>query len=379
LVKNKKKIKTIFEKTLTDVENNVYLKNWKINNEDLKMDHKWVIDKRRLEGGVSDGVDIITVNNGILSFTVVPTRGMGIWRGEFKGVYLGWNSPVKRLVHPHYINLETRKGPGYGFNEWALRCGLEDFPGRIANIPAEAVKVKVTSESNVALEVEGVVYEQAFFGPNFKISSTVSTALNGNTIHVTDLLENLKSTTQEMQLLYHCNYGTPFLEEGAHVIAPFKVVVPRDARAAAGVKCFNIYGPPETGFTEQVYFCELKGNNGGQTEVALINRDETKAVSLSFSLKELPCFTLWKNTNSIEEGYVTGLEPATFFPNKKIFERKHNRIINLGPKERYKIELDFSVHLGKEKVLKLKDKIKILMKGIEPKIYAKPDPYYSPT
>jgi hypothetical protein len=370
---------TIFEKTLTDVENGIYLKDWKINNEDLKIDRKWVIDKRRLEGGISDGVDIITVNNGVLSFTVVPTRGMGLWRGEFKGTTLGWNSPVKNLVHPYYINLETRKGVGYGFNEWILRCGFEDFPGRIANIPAEEVKVRVTSVSEVELEVEGVAYERAFFGPNFKISSIVSTALSSNTIHVKDLVENLKNTTQEMQLLYHCNYGAPFLEEGAHIIAPFKMVVPRDARAAAGIKRLNIYGPPETGFTEQVYFCELKGNRDGKTEVALINRDETKAVSLSFSLKELPCFTLWKNTNSIEEGYVTGLEPATFFPNTKIFEQEHNRIVNLGPKEIYKIGLDFSVHFGKEKVLKLKDKIENLKEGVEPKIYRKPEPFYSPS
>jgi len=377
LVKNKKD--TIFEKTLTDVENGIYLKDWKINNEDLKIDRKWVIEKRRLEGGVSDGVDIITVNNGILSFTVVPTRGMGLWRGEFKGAALGWNSPVKNLVHPYYINLETRKGLGYGFNEWVLRCGLEDFPGRIANIPTEVVKVRVTSTSKVTLEVEGVAYERAFFGSNFKIDSLVSTVLSSNTIHVTDFIENLKNTTQGMQLLYHCNYGSPFLEEGAHIIAPFKVVVPRDARAAAGIKRLNIYGPPETGFTEQVYFCELKGDRYGKTEVALINRDETKAVSLSFSLKELPCFTLWKNTNSIEEGYVTGLEPATFFPNIRIFEQEHNRIVNLGPKKIYKIGLDFSVHLGKEKVLKLKDKIENLKEGVEPKIYRKPEPYYSPS
>lgn len=377
MVKNKKD--NIFEKTLTDVENGIYLKDWKINNEDLKIDRKWVIEKRRLEGGVSDGVDIITVNNGILSFTVVPTRGMGLWRGEFKGATLGWNSPVKNLVHPYYINLETRKGVGYGFNEWILRCGLEDFPGRIANIPTEVVKVRVTSTSKVTLEVEGVAYEQAFFGSNFKIDSLVSTVLSSNTIHVTDFIENLKNTTQEMQLLYHCNYGAPFLEEGAYVIAPFKIVVPRDARAAAGIKRFNIYGPPETGFTEQVYFCELKGNRDGKTEVALINRDETKAVSLSFSLKELPCFTLWKNTNSIEEGYVTGLEPATIFPNVRIFEQEHNRIVNLRPKEIYKIGLDFLVHLGKEKVLKLKDKIENLKEGVEPKIYRKPEPYYSPS
>ena len=31
------------------------------------------------------GVDLIEVHNGALSFSVLPTRGMGLWRGEYRG------------------------------------------------------------------------------------------------------------------------------------------------------------------------------------------------------------------------------------------------------------------------------------------------------
>jgi murein DD-endopeptidase MepM/ murein hydrolase activator NlpD len=43
-------------------------------------------------------------------------------------VYLGWNSPVKEVVHPRLINLQSRGGLGWleGFNEWMVRCGLEN-------------------------------------------------------------------------------------------------------------------------------------------------------------------------------------------------------------------------------------------------------------
>lgn len=396
-----KKRNLIFEKTLTDVERGVYLKDWRITNEEFGMDSEWVVDKRRLEGGVSDGIDLITVDNGDLSFTLIPTRGMSVWKGEFKGAHLGWDSPIKRPVHPHYINLDTKRGLGwiYGFNEWVVRCGLENFGmpgtdiiidgstrtevpltlhGRIANIPAERVKAKVSSGSTIELGVEGVVYERAFFGLNLKMTTLTSTTLKSNTIHVKDVIENLKSTPEEMQLLYHCNYGAPFLEDGAHVMAPFRAVAPRDPRSAERIENFDAYGPPESGFTEQVYLCKLVGDDEGRTKVALINRGETKGVSISFSLKELPYFTIWKNTNSLEEGYVTGLEPATGFPNIRTFEREHNRVVNLGPKETYKVDLDFSVHLGIEKVQKLKDDIENLRGGIEPKIFGKPNPDYSP-
>ena len=392
-----------FQKVLTDVKTGVYVRNYRITNEELGMDCRWFIEKRRLEGGVSDGVDIVTVDNGALSFTIVPTRGMGIWKGEFKGLQLGWKSPVENLVHPHYINLETRGGMGwlYGFNEWIVRCGLESFGppgvdvitdeegnkievpltlhGRIANIPADTVKVRVASGSTLELEVEGTVYERTLFGPSFKLTNVTSTSLNSNTVRLTDVIENLKSTIEEMQVLYHCNYGVPFLEEGARVVAPFKTVAPRDAPSVEGIDEFDVYGPPESGFVDQVYFCELLGDEDGRTCVALIDRNEEKAVSMSFSVEELPCFTIWKHTDSLENGYVTGLEPGTSFPNLKTFERKRGRVVKLGAGQKYEVHIEFSVHLGREEVDEVKDRIEGIAGRAKTKVYKKPNPEYSPT
>jgi hypothetical protein len=42
---------------------------------------------------------------------------------------------------------------------------------------------------------------------------------------------------------------------------------------------------------------------------------------LRWNRRELPCFTLWRNSAAVEDGYVTGLEPGTNFPNFKGFER----------------------------------------------------------
>src|SRR5688500_17115292 len=40
----------------------------------------WSMRHRRLQGGLSDGVDLIELDNGALKLTLVPTRGMGIWK-----------------------------------------------------------------------------------------------------------------------------------------------------------------------------------------------------------------------------------------------------------------------------------------------------------
>jgi len=327
---------------------------------------------------------------------------MGIWKAQFEGVYLGWNSPVRNLVHPHYINLESRGGLGWldGFNEWVVRCGLESFGapgldviidnmgnkkevmlplhGKIANIPASIVKARIGLKPPFELGITGVLCERSMFGSDLKMSTSITTTPRSNLVKIVDVTENLRSVSDEMQVLYHCNYGPPFLEEGARLIAPIMQVAPNNSRAADGIRTFDIFGPPQPGFVEQVYFFKLIGDDDGYTSVMLINKDETKAVSVSFSVKELPCFTLWKNTSSLEEGYVVGLEPGTSFPNNRAFERAQSRVPRLRPKEKYRSEISLAVHLGKDMVQKMKEQIDGLRRGVEPKISDRPVKEFSP-
>lgn len=80
---------------------------------------------RTLHGGKQEGVQVIDVDSGRLSFTVVPTRGMNLERMTSGDVTLGWSSPVKEVVNPAFITLDSRGGLGWldGFNEWLVRCG----------------------------------------------------------------------------------------------------------------------------------------------------------------------------------------------------------------------------------------------------------------
>ncbi len=132
------------------------------------------------EGGLQDGVDLIRVDNGALSFYIVPTRGMGIWKGVYKGIPLGWDSPVRDPVHPGFLDLNDRGGLGWlkGFNEWIVRCGLESnggpckdmivdnngnrsevaltLHGKVANIPARFVEVRVELSPPHRITVLGI-------------------------------------------------------------------------------------------------------------------------------------------------------------------------------------------------------------------------------
>ena len=72
-------------------------------------------------------MDLIQVSNGPLEFSIVPTRGMNIWKGSHLGHRLGWDSPVADgPVNPAFVNLSGLGGLGWldGFDELLARCGL---------------------------------------------------------------------------------------------------------------------------------------------------------------------------------------------------------------------------------------------------------------
>src|SRR5262245_54401057 len=89
--------------------------------DDLKLagSKDWWVAKQTLKGGLSAGVEVVELHNGALSLSILPTRGMGIWKGICRGIPLGWDSPVKQPVHPGFVNAVDRNGLGWlaGFNE----------------------------------------------------------------------------------------------------------------------------------------------------------------------------------------------------------------------------------------------------------------------
>src|SRR5215218_10112984 len=92
--------------TLTDVERDIWLDSFHVGSAELGVADSvaWSVRKRTLRGGPRDGVDLIEVDNGALRFSVVPTRGMGLWRGSYRGMPLGWQAPVVGPVHPKFVD-----------------------------------------------------------------------------------------------------------------------------------------------------------------------------------------------------------------------------------------------------------------------------------
>jgi len=375
--------------TLTDSDEGIDLSDWSIGPSDVDgMPGTWSVAKRTLVGGKRDGVSVVEVDNGEVRFTVVPTRGMGLWRAWHGERMLGWQSPVKGPVHPRFVPVSEPSGLGWleGMDELLVRCGLTSngapefdeqhnvrYPlhGRIANLPAHRLTVTVDGKAQT-ISVTGEVDETRLLFHHLRLTSTITTRLGETVLDVDDVVQNCAGTPAEFQMLYHINVGSPVLQGQSQLVAPSKTVIPRTKEAGKHAGQWNTYGSPQAGFAEQVYFHDLLGDEDGRTRVLLKNPAGTEGVSLVFNLQQLPCFIQWKHTGALEDGYVTGLEPATNLPNPRSFEARQGRVVPLKPGASYPMHISLQWLHTADDVQNIENAVRSLQGGIETHVFNKP-------
>ena len=353
----------------------------------LAGDIDWSITKKTLVGGLQQGVEILQVDNGQLQFDVIMSRGMSVSRVDCGGVKLGWDSPVQEIVHPQYVDLQEAGGLGWlsGFNEWMARCGVsfaghpgEDdgrlltLHGKIGNLPASEIEIIIEEEPRLRLRIRGLVSERMFKFGCFDLWTEISTEVGSRKIRFEDQLKNESEYEQEYQLIYHSNYGPPLLGPNAKFVAPIQEVFPFNEDASAGLETFDTFAGPERGFGEQVYCMRLHADQTNATTVMLQNTTGQQGVAMHYDTSTLPAFTLWKNTDTLSDGYVTGLEPGTGFPFNRAVERANKRLPALSPKSEVGFSIETEVLMNSSEVSKIRERVDRLQRGILPMLNAQP-------
>lgn len=347
---------------------------------------------RTLCGGLAEGVRVVELLAGPTRAILLPDRGLGIWKVNAGGTELGWQSPVRGPVHPMHVPLAEPSGLGWldGFDELVARCGLvsngaPDFSpegrllhglhGRIANLPARALEVILDAEKGT-ITARGVVDETRFLCHSLRMTATVTLSADRAGIAWSDTVTNLADTPTTMQMLYHVNLGPPLLGRGAEVVMAVDELAPRDDPAAADVPTWNTYDAPRPGRREDVHFASLHAA-AGRAAALLVAPGGRHAARLSWDASTLPCFSLWKQQGGAADGYVTGLEPGTNFPNPKSFEATQGRVVELAPGGQVTFDLALDRLAGGE-IAAARAEIVAAAAGRSPRVSARPRSGWSP-
>lgn len=348
----------------------------------------------RFVGGVSDGVEVIEVDTGSVRAMILPTRGMSIWRLESKGVRFGWDSPVAGPVHPSVVPIFDPGGIGWleGFDELVVRCGLESngapehdgrgqlvYPlhGRIGNLAAQSLSIEY-NEASGRIEVIGEVLESRMFVKRLRLRSRVRFHAGSQNVDLLDDITNDLAKPATMQLLYHINVGAPVLGDGARLEAPIDQLAPKDTLAASEIETWNEYGSPQDGYSERVYFARLRSDDSNLTTTMLRSADGESGLGVTYNTSGLPRFVLWKNTAAESDGYVTGIEPATNYPNTRTFEKEQGRVVELEPGGTASFRVKLQPLTDAEMVNEVSAQIKKLQGDSPPEVSQLPKPGWSP-
>jgi len=202
---------------------------------------------------------------------------------------------------------------------------------------------------------------------------------------VTDRLVNRSAYPKEFELIYHTNFGPGAgLEAGATFVAPTATVTPFNAEASADLlavelrttaaakdkeEAWRTFLGPTRGFGERVYKVTTHADAAtGNSIAALVSGAGDKGVALTYSAASLPCFTLWKNTDALEEGYVVGLEPGTSFCHPMPHERAHGRVPVLLPGGEQRFSLQVRVLRSASDVAEVRAEVDRLAAGRTPQV-----------
>ncbi|HBC82912.1 MAG TPA: DUF4432 domain-containing protein [Escherichia sp.] len=359
---------------LTSAEQSMDKENWKISSSELNIkDTAFSIEQKVLHGGKQEGskILVITSQDG-LTITLSPTRGMNLLHIEGFGAKMGWDSPVKEVVNPAFINLESRNGLGWleGFNEMMVRCGYEwtghpvtadgqiyTLHGKAGNTPASQVEVEVADAAPHEIRIRGLIKESTFKKADLQTMTELRYVPGSNSFSLHDVLTNHADYPHDYQIIYHSNFGMPILEEGARFLAPISSISPFNDYAKEGLKTWQTYAGPTKGFDEMVFNIQPLSGEDHQTLAAVVNKAGNKGAAIQFDTRQLPMLTLWKNTDTVKQGYVTGIEPGTNYAYPVTIEREQKRVKQLEPGASTQFDLTYTLLHSSEQVADVEKKI----------------------
>lgn len=376
------------EFVLTDSEKNIKQGKWFISSKDLGIKSEiFSVENVILKGGKQEGTELLTIKSNNFSIKLSPTRGLGVISVVGDGIRMGWDSPVNEIVNPKFINLESRSGLGWldGFNEMMVRCGFEwtghavqadgmiyTLHGRAQNTPVSKLIVTIDDKAPYTINVKGLIKENTFKKSNLETWVSLSYVPGTKEFIVHDTITNKGDYIKDYQIIYHSNYGTPILEEGAKFVAPVKEISPFNDYAQAGLKTWQTYLGPTKNFDEMVFNVYPYADEKGDTQVMVTNKAGDKAAGIAFNINQLPVLSLWKNTDTLKQGYVTGLEPGTSFAYPVTIEREQKRVRQLEPGQSAEFILKYNLLSSKDEVTKYAAKIKAIQGQQETKIVNQP-------
>lgn len=313
-------------------------------------DQLYSVTRTRMEEGRGDGVVVYRVaTGGCLQYEVLADNGLDLGSVTYRGHNItffgksGLVAPTGYLPIGEEFNHTFNGGLCYtcGLMNVGDPCedGGESHPlhGRYHFQAADRLSGSVEDET---ITVSGRVREGTLFGENLEVYRQISSPVGSSEIILRDKIINNRDTPQPFMLLYHCNFGYPFLSPALSVKPPKSVqVAPMDAFSKTVVdRRFQVI-EPESERPEEVYAYELDREEKTAC-IRLENSALNIGVEMHWNTDVLPLMMQWRSMRCGD--YVMGIEPGTNYVYGRKRAREENTLAYIAPYSSVETELRFS-------------------------------------
>lgn len=306
--------------------------------------------------GKAKGVRALEVKNGKgIEMTILADKALDIPYLSFNGINIGFMSKTG-ICAPTFYCENGSKGFMQNFDAGFLTtCGLtymgsacEDngeklgLHGPLANTPAEDIIATTEWKNDIAyMKIAGTMKEACVLDMFITLEREIQINCNENKLIIKDIITNRGFKEEPLMLLYHMNFGYPFLDKDTRVYTNLEKVVPRDEVSKKEIdKCFE-FEEPIIGYEEKVYSCITDNKNKELGKAFIHNKNLDIGIGIKFSLKMLPWLNYWKCPRAGD--YVLGIEPGTCNVSGRDKARRENTLqfIQPGEEKEYEIEIEF--------------------------------------
>ena len=274
------------------------------------------------DDGKARGTAVYEVRTGSgLCYDVLADNGLDIGALSYKGINISYLGKPGAVSPFSFVPLENEFNNifsgGLLYTCGLLNTGEANYDqnqfmpehGRYHSFPATEICAGFI-EKDDAIVLSGKVTQGQLFGHNLEFRRKISSAVGQNSIVIEDVLYNNSPETAEYMLLYHCNFGYPFLDESLKLEFPecTKITAGNEHSTGKEIDLRSEFSGPVDGYEERVFFHDIEGKENS-AKILAVNPAIKTGVSLEWTTDTLPHLIEWKSMRSTD--YVLGLEPST--------------------------------------------------------------------
>ncbi len=278
-----------------------------------------------IQNGIAKGKRLILANNNALEVAFNADNALDIAWVKYKGVNVSFLSK-NGLNNNTGIFSEQFEG---GF---LYTCGLDNVSACDKSRPihgslhARKAENVTTFTDNEKITISADVYTTALKGVNLKLHREY--VVTANSLSFNDTVINCGFTDSDYVLLYHVNFGYPFLDKD--FVLDFDAISSFPANATTNIEDCKVITDAKPKQGEELYYHYLKDG-----VVKMKNPSLDIECVMHFDMKALPLLVEWKNL--FEGDYVIGIEPAT----TRFDEYKKNPI-KPGEEHKFNVSVKFN-------------------------------------